>query len=195
MTEHTFESFSKQLQKLASKVNDRKINSQLARKCREILYRRVKNGYGVDSDRRDPESTRQVKLKPLSPSYIAYREGKVSFFRTKDGRVVPVDLQKYSKKNKLGKGAFAPKLGAFGRPRKSNATLTGDMLENIILKSTEDGFQLIISNDRREDGLTNRKVAEYYSKDRPFFALTAGEIRILTRELERIIQDLIDKNM
>lgn len=75
MAQHTFESFTKQLETLASQLNDRKINSQLARKCREIVYRRVKNGYGVDSDRRDPENTRQVKLKPLSASYIAYREG------------------------------------------------------------------------------------------------------------------------
>lgn len=194
--ETTTEDFIKRLQSLASQVSSREVNSKLARKCREIIYRRVKAGYGVDREGRPAEDTRQVKLKPLSPSYIAYREGKVAFFRTKDGRVVPLDLKKGAKKIGAKYKDFAPTLGAFGRPRKSNATFTGEMMESLILRSSDEGFQIIINDKRRSDdsGLTNRRVSEYYSEDRPFFALTSGEIRILTRELEKIIQDIINRN-
>lgn len=193
MKQHTIESFTRDLEKLAKEVNSPSVNQRLGRKCREIIYRRVKDGYGVDSDKKPAEMTNRVKLKKLSPSYIAYREGKVSFFRTKDGRVVPIDLKKYSKKNKLGKGTFAPTLGEFGRPKKSNATFTGKMMRAIYLRHSTDGFQLIIDDQIRDDGLTNAQVAKYYSEDRPFFALTAGEVRILTRELEMIIKEMIDK--
>lgn len=182
--------FVLQLEQFAKSLNDKDINYRLARKCKEIIYRRVKNGYGVDSDNKDPEATRQVKLKELSASYIAQREGKLTFLTLQNGRVIPINLAAYGKKNKV---SFRPKLGPFGRPRKSNATFTGDMMEAIFLRATSEGFQVIINNDRREDGKTNKKVAEYYSKDRPFFALTAGEVRILTRELEKIIKELINK--
>lgn len=200
MRQHTFESFTGELQKLAKHLNNRKVNDRLARKCREIVYRRVKAGYGVNKDNIPAEKTKQVKLKPLSKSYIAYREGKVAFFKTKDGRVVPLDLKGYARKNVGGKRSFetfAPKLGKYGRPRKSNATLTGEMMDSILLKTSVDGFQLIISSNSRKDdsGLTNKKVSEYYSEARPFFALTAGEIRILTKELESIVKEFIEENL
>lgn len=193
MRQHTIESFTNALNQLAKMINKPSVNDRLARKCREIIYRRVKNGYGVNSDTRKAESTSQVKLKPLSKSYIAQREGKLTFMTLKNGQVIPVDLGKYGKKNKV---SFRPILGVFGRPRKSNATFTGEMLESLSLRSTSEGFQLLIMNYRRKDdsGLTNYQVAKYYSEDRPFFALTSGEIRIIARELENIVKDLIKEN-
>lgn len=182
--------FVLKLEDFAKSLNDKDINYRLARKCKEIIYRRTKNGYGVDNDRSKAEDTRQVKLKELSASYIAQREGKLTFLTLKDGRVIPINLAAYGKRHKV---SFRPKLGPFGRPRKSNATFTGDMMEAIFLRATNDGFHLLINNDRRADGKTNRRVAEYYSEDRPFFALTAGEVRILTREMEKIIKELITK--
>lgn len=200
MRQHSFESFTAELEKLGKIINSKSVNDRLARKCREIIYRRVKAGYGVNRDNLPAESTNQVKLKPLSKSYIAYREGKVQFFRGKDGHIYPVDLKGYARKNIGGKKAyqaFAPQLGPFGSPRKSNATFSGEMMESIFMRSTDEGFQLLIATRTRKDNprLTNKRVSEYYSKDRPFFALTAGEVRILTRELESIIKQYIEKNL
>lgn len=199
MRVYTPDQFVKQLQLLAKKINNRNVTDRLARKCREIIYRRVKAGYGVNTDTSPAEYTKKKRLKPLSKSYVAFREGKVSFFTTKDGRVVPVDLKGYAKKNIGGKksySSFAPTLGEFGRPGKSNATFTGEMMKSLMLRSSEDGFEILIADNTRKDGsgLTNKKVSEYYSEDRPFFALTDGEIRILTRELERIIKQYIEQH-
>jgi hypothetical protein len=184
--------FVEALKKLSKKLNNRSVNDRLARKCRQIIYRRVKAGYGVNKDTASAESTFQVKLKPLSPSYIAYREGKVAFFTLKNGRVVPVNLAAYGRKNKV---SFKPTLGEFGRPKKSNATLTGEMLKSLSLRYTEEGFQILIPGNVRSDdsGLTNKEVSQFYSVDRPFFALTAGEVRILTRELEKIVKEIIER--
>lgn len=192
MIQDNFDDLIKALKRVGAKINSRSVNERLARKCRQIIYRRVKNGYGVNKDNLDADNTREVKLKPLSPSYIAYREGKVAFFTLKNGQVVPFDLKKYGKKNKVN---FKPQLGPFGRPRKSNATFTGDMLESISLRYTSEGFQLLIPGNRREDGLTNKEVSQFYSVDRPFFALTAGEVRILNRELEKIIKEIIEREI
>jgi hypothetical protein len=193
MTTDNFNGFIHKLQSIAKQINSRSVNDRLARKCKQIIYRRVKNGYGVNSDRLPAERTTETKLKPLSRSYVAFREGRVAFFRAKDGHVYPVDLKKYGKKNKV---SFKPTLGLFGRPNKSNATFSGEMMESINLRYSSEGFQLLIMNSKRGDdsGLTNLKVNQYYSADRPYFALTQGEVRILTRELEKIVKEIIERN-
>jgi hypothetical protein len=220
MKQFTVEQFEYELRTLAKKINSVEVNNKLARKCREIVYRRVKDGYGVNADTRPAQNTQRVKLKPLSPSYVAYREGKVKFFRAKDGHVYPVSNEEIAAsvvqgkssrgskrsgnaahtKIKFKKTAFhnkfdAPTLGPWGRPKKSNATFSGEMMEEIYMGVTHEGFSIYIRNSKRKDdsGLTNKKVSELYSADRPFFALTAGEVRILQREMEKIIQDLISK--
>jgi hypothetical protein len=38
---------------------------------------------------------------------------------------------------------------------------------------------------------TNKEVAEYVSKDRPFLAITSGELRILEREVDLIIGEIL----
>jgi phage gpG-like protein len=184
----------------------------------------VKSGKGVTSYKSDPESTEHTGLAPLSKSYIAYRKGLTIFRTGKYGQVYTIGNKtlnqtairgKTTKKMtriKFAKSAFAnsltpPTLGEFGKPEKSNLTLSGQMLDAIMMSATEDGFKLVIANTRRRGSkLTNAQVADYVQNGgtytngngkvvripaRPFFALTAGEIRIITRELETIIRERI----
>lgn len=102
----------------------------------------------------------------------------------------------------------APALGEFGTPTKSNLTFTGQMLDSITIGARDGVFTLTIPPSPRTDGKTNKQVAEFHSKQRrffnangnlvtipkrAFFALTEGELRILTRELESIIREIIQK--
>lgn len=222
MKQFTPDQFVGELRRLARIFNTPSVNQRLARKCIEIVYRRVKAGYGVDSDKKKAQNTKQVKLKALSESYIQMRLGKVQFFRAKDGHVYAIKNEEIAasvvaKKVTKGRGklkigaqtkikfkktsfhntVLAPVLGPYGRPKKSNATFTGEMMEEIYMQATAEGFRLYVKNSKRKDesGLTNKQVMEYYSKDRPFFALTAGELRILSRELEKIVSEFIEKNL
>lgn len=193
--------FIGQITKIADLIQDRQVNLRLARKCREIVVRRVKSGKGVNADTKPAEETIDVKLKPLSQSYIDYRNGVAFFFTNKYGKVVAVYDGTVKLKNgkevisrKKKTRIIKPKLGEFGRPATSNLTLTGQMFNSVVISSDETGFKLFIADTRRTDGkATNKQVAEWASKDRPFFALTAGEIRILQRELETIIKEIIER--
>lgn len=229
------EKFLNKIEKLGHSLTSPKVTQRLARKCREIVWRRVKSGKGVNADNKEADATSSEKLAPLSKSYIEYRRG-VSFFRTlKNGKVVRFGNEqtgfntertgfsgKINKKGGYSKGARSkirftkafrfqkPSLGEFGRPAKSNLTLTGAMLDSITLEYDDGGFRLYIPNSMRPDGKTNAQVAKYVSNGgsytngngkkvtipaRPFFALTKGELRILTRELDGIIKEIIQKEL
>lgn len=77
--------------------------------------------------------------------------------------------------------------GKFGSPGFSNLTNTGQMLDSMRFFANDDGFTLEIPPSRRRDGETNRRVADYVRDARPFFALTAAEVRIL----EKIVSDKV----
>lgn len=84
-------------------------------------------------------------------------------------------------------------LGPFGRPAKSNLTLTGQMLEALFVKVTSKGFKIDVKNQVRLGGgsLTNKQVANFVSeKGRPWLALTVTEQRILLKEYGNIVREL-----
>lgn len=144
---------------------------KLGKMARDIVYKRVKSGYGVDSDKLpDGEAVRQ-RLAPLSESYKNKRKG-LARFQTKSGEV------RFKIK--------APTLGEFGTVGKSNLTLTGQMLDSIQLTLQRQGFLLSIPPTPRDDSnLTNEEVAKFVTEQgRPFFALTGAELQILIREVE-----------
>lgn len=187
----TVDQFLNQLETLSTIINTRETNLRLARKAKEIIYRRVKSGYGVTKDSGDSESIDRTSLKALSKSYIDYRKGLVIFRTGPSGNVYPINNKKIGRR----KAFKAPTLGEFGRPSKSNLTLTGQMLNAIMTVASDGSFELYIASTSRRtpdgklDKNTNKQVAEYVSKNgRPWFALTSGELRIITRELELIIQ-------
>lgn len=141
--------------------------------ARELIRKRTASGYGVDSDDKTGNATK-VKLAPLSDDYISFR-------------------QRLNKaKSRKGKAAKKIQLGEFFSARRSNATLTGQMLGSFGHKIINAGINLYILDTRRNDGkLTNRQVAEYYSEDREFFALTEDEVRVLQREIEKELREKI----
>lgn len=212
--ERDFTRLNSNLKKIARALNDRAVTIRLARKCKEIVYRRVKSGYGVTSDSDAVGSTQRQRLKELSKSYIAWRKGLVVFYTNKQGVVIPMGAYTTKKTAHQGSGRVSirttksyneklkitpPKLGEFGRPEKSNATLSGQMLNALTIDAGESGFRLFIADTprkkvhpkRKADGLTNKEVAELYAAKRPFMALTEGEVRILKQECENIIREKI----
>jgi hypothetical protein len=177
---------------------------------REIIYRRVKSGYGVDSDSETATTVNRNKLKQLSPSYIDYRKGVAIFFTGKNGNIIRLGAydrkrritttgtrtsREYNEKLKI----TPPVLGEFGRPATSNATLSGQMLNAMAIDAGPDGFRVYIADTPRRKvhpkqkapTISNKEVAEHYGEKRPFMALTNGEVRILVRECELIIAEKI----
>lgn len=153
-------------------------NQKLGKMARDLIYKRVKSGYGVTS--LNPDVAQQTRLKKLSPSYIEQRQGKAAYF-TKSGKVVRVPAGTNFKPKK-------PKLGAFGAPGRSNLTLSGQMLEAIRYEANARGVKVFIDNSARDDGYTNAEIAEFVQKARPFFILTRDELTVLVREIEREIK-------
>jgi hypothetical protein len=154
-------------QKSILAIVDKSFLRQLGNKFREIIYRRVKSGYGVsDMGSKDPQ---QERLKALSDKYVDFRKGNFAYKKKRKGKKVTVN-----------KGA--PKLGDFGSPGKSNLTLTGQMLDSIQIKLQPYGVLLYFpdTKHRYSKRITVRELAQYVQEQgRPFFRLTRGERRIL----------------
>jgi hypothetical protein len=209
----SFRLLSNSLSKLSQEFYKKKNLDRIAERARSIIYKRVKSGKGVKDDSVQTGKAEIEKLKPLSDSYIAFRSGKILYLRnTKTGGTFTFggDLKEF--KNKRGqieyrvnkKGKFImnklekPKLGAFGSPKRSNLTLSGQLLESMTYRvSAKEIYIYIPSTSRNKinkydnNDKTNKEVAEYVSKDRPFLAITSGELRILEREVDLIIGEIL----
>lgn len=159
----------KQLQQLF----ERQFLELLAKQAREIIYRRVKSGYGVSKDSvTDPSKQRLAKL---SKNYVIKRRNLAG-----------------SSKGKRKNTAPKIQVGYAFSPGRSNLTLTGQLLEAIEYKVDRYGFQLYISSNKRKDStISNEQLAEYVSEKRPFFALTTDEQRILERRIETEIRKIL----
>lgn len=155
---------------------------KLGKLARDIIYRRVKSGFGVVSTERAPSEKR--RLKPLSQSYIEQREGRAVYF-TKNGKVLRVPASSRFRVQR-------PRLGEFGSPRRSNLTFTGQMLNALRYEANARGISLFIENSpRRDDPYTNKEIAEFVQEQgRPFFTLTTDELTILIREIEREVRKI-----
>ena len=127
------------------------------------------------------------KLKPLSPSYIMAREG------FKVGEVHFNAKTKKSVKKVKFKAKGLPKLSELTTPRKSNLTLTGQLLKSIegIRKGTLFTFSL---KGKRDDGLTNEQVGKYVKEGgRSFFSLSKSEKQGLSRKIAKVIKESVKK--
>lgn len=138
---------------LEQKINvfNAQFRLKLGQMARDLIYKRVKSGYGTTN--LQPGNAKRARLKPLSKSYVEQR-----------------------RKRKLGK---------FGSPGRSNLTLSGQMLDAILVQANARGIKVYIDNSKRDDGYTNAEIAEFVQKARPFFVLTQDELTVLVREIER----------
>jgi hypothetical protein len=152
----------------------------LARESRDLIYKRVKAGYGVTTT--EDGKGAKVKLKKLSPAYIRYREGKVQF-TTRDGRLVKFNVNN------------PPVLGEFASFKRSNLTLSGRMLSSMKARTRNFGFTIAIPNTSREgDELTNAEIARIHDDgDRPFFHLTESELKQIKSKVQKQVQSKIRK--
>lgn len=129
------------LRKIGSPTNMKKFGETAA----DIVRLRTRLGFGVSDD-----NAEKARLKPLSKSYKDFRKGKIAFFTTPDGRVVPY------------KPNSAPTLHPDTSPTKSNLTFTGQMLDSLGVVSVRQGEALIgPRGNRTKSPLSNKQVAKY----------------------------------
>lgn len=90
------------------------------------------------------------------------------------------------------------KLGSQGKPRTSNATATGQMLNAVKYVITNRGFVLFVDATSRSKELNgssskinNAEVAKYYSKNRDIFDFSAPELERLRRKVAADLKRLI----
>lgn len=160
--------------------------ADLAKFTRDMVYKRVKSGKGVSSDKTKFFRTTAKQLKPLSKRYKKWRQTGIVEFEAKKWYGGIYERVQVSFMTKGG----APALGEFGRPGKSNLTLSGELLNSMSYDVTKTGFLVIIPETRRRTGkITNAQLAKYLSKQgRPFMNLTAGESRILKSRMKKQVQ-------
>ncbi len=184
-----YKEFEEKIRKLEFMLNSNEVKKRMGKFLKEIIYRRVKSGKGVTSE--TAENPEHVKLKPLSKRYIKMRETATGTHysakqapRSKRKKITAV-----YRKQRTGK---VIQTGEFFAPGRSNATLTGQMLNSMRDIVTLKGFKIYIPATKRNGSkLTNAQVYEFFSKDRPFFAITPGEMRILQNEFNKIVQEKI----
>jgi hypothetical protein len=175
MAKLTLDQLIRKLEKLPELIGSRRNLDHMARFTRDMIYNRVKSGYGVSADEGEPESIKRRRLKSLADSYREYRKGEAYYF-TRGGKVVRVPARSYN----LGRHG----LGRYFSPGRSNLTMTGQMLEAMAYTVGGTGYRVFIRDSSRRDGkLTNAQVAEHVSRDRPFMAIHQGELLILQEEL------------
>ena len=175
--------FEKELRQTVSKT----FMMEIGKAITDLIYRRVKAGYGVANF--NQPSTR-VPLKPLSPTYVDYRKGLIKFEKRK-GKLVPIFPKK-------GEKFPSPVTGEFGKPGKSNLTLTGQMLKAISYTASYGAVKVFIADTQREDtakaGITNADIAQKVQDDgRPFFYLTDTEVRTIQTKVFNKVRDNLRK--
>lgn len=159
----SFRQLERELKKISDEIGSQKNTQSVGRIGLEIIYTRVKDGFGVTSD--SISQPRKRRLKALDPKTIAQRKRRgVRGFR--------------------------------GSPEKSNLTDTGQLLDSIEVRAGKNKFSLIIPNTRRKRRggekrvPTNEDVAQYVRGDRPFFAFTNPEKRLLEKTVQKILNKL-----
>lgn len=74
-------------------------------------------------------------------------------------------------------------------PKKSNLTMTGQLLDSIKWKIDKLKITLFFDSNRRKDGRnTNNEIANYVSEKRPFFNLSKQEIEQVKREVIKVLK-------
>jgi hypothetical protein len=171
-----FDRQKKQLRRNLQSLNSVENMREIADVAVEVIYKRTKSGRGVTGD---SGRVGKKKLDPLSDPYIRWRK-----------RLLRASRKKKKKKLSPFQQKFKP--GPFFSPRRSNLTLTGQMLNSFEIKTKRRGFRIQIANNPRWDtNKSNRDIAEYVSVKRPFLALTEPEKRIVIRRYRELLRKIV----
>lgn len=198
--------------KVESTLGDNKDFDFLLTEIPAQIEKRTRLGKGVS------ESGELEKIKPLSEGYVlarkGYKAGEVRFIAVKKLTVKQSKAlnKRIIKKNQSSKGVFTSLKGGYGKlkkvrfkakglpvmseltnPKKSNLTLTGQMLSAI--RGIRNGTKFIFTfAGTRDDGKTNSQIAQYARENgRPFFSLSKSEQNGLQRKISKIIKESIKK--
>lgn len=89
-------------------------------------------------------------------------------------------------------------LGDLAKPKKSNATATGQMLKAMKFQMKPNGFLLFVDSTKRAkeisgypSKLNNKEVASYYAKARNIFSFSAPELDRIIRNVRSDLLKLI----
>jgi hypothetical protein len=132
---------------------------------------------------------------------LAKKAKEVLYLRVKSGKGIgKQQLKPLSNSYKKQRSKLS--LGDKGTANKSNLTLTGQMLDAISYEVAKDYFKLYIKASSRYAAkpswktpvANNKQVAEYVSKERPFFELADDEKLIIEREFNSIIKNIVKLN-
>lgn len=86
------------------------------------------------------------------------------------------------------------KLAKTTSPRKSNITLTGELLDSIGILRTNQGSLVIGATGTRSSGLTNEKLVGYLArKDRYFLRLSNQEFKQFVQNYQKTLRSLLDR--
>lgn len=165
--------FKDAMETVSSAENMRKFGEQAA----EMVRLRTRLGSGVEK-----EGANKRPLKRLSDSYKQVRRGKIAFF-TRGGKVIPYTPDR------------PPSLHSHTTPSKSNLTFTGQMLDSLDVTSARRGEVTVGPTGSRKGGLTNKEVAGYVSKERPFNNLSKVEQKRMSEIIADILRKLIGKEL
>lgn len=106
-----------------------------------------------------------TRLKPLSANYIIHRQRNQS------------------------------RLASYTRPSKSNVTFSGEMLSMLREKKNRPGNWRLVFQGNHASGISNAKLAEYVSRDRPFLFLGRSEIQELDQSFRKTFATLVKRSI
>jgi hypothetical protein len=156
--------------------NDVKKNPTLLKEIGDFILDRIRafsrGGKSIVTNR---------KFKRLSDSYIAMRQGAVTFRKNKDGKTYGIQ-DADPRLQEVDSEYFEPSL--------SNVTFTGQMLRALkyVIDQGNGLVTIFVNNDSRKDGLTNSQVAKYVKDGgREFLGLDEKGVK---RVKAMIISDL-----
>lgn len=162
--------------RLDKAIADRSMLNDLADFMLNRIYTNTKRGYyaGVRKN--------LAKFKPLSPGYIMMRQAALKDeIRANAKTILGSKRSAKSKRKKALK-----KFGDFFNPKKSNLTLTGEMLDALdsSIDTSGPSVRVYVKPSGRSDdsGLTNQAVAIKVAADgRPFLGIDTKGVNTMTR--------------
>ena len=154
----------------------------------EKIVRKLRRGVGTSVSKRAMRILGQQMIKLI----VARSRRGLSVERTgaAERRFKPLSGQyvRFRSENRF-------KLDRTTSPAKSNITFTGQMLRSMTVKSNSDRFVRIGPNRRvRRGGITNERLAQIVSRQRPFNNLSKKEISKLLDFVDKNLQSILDKS-
>lgn len=158
----TFDQFIRSLKRQLGRSFSGKVMRSVGEIMVEVIVDRTRRGRGVHPQARRQGVGKSKRLKPLSPSYIEYRQRN------------------------------AGRLDSTTSPRRSNLTFSGQLLRSMRVKEAKKGYVSVGPNSRLRAGgrgLTNEKLGRIVAEQgRPFNLLTKSDLKKVIRIFDETLK-------